>query len=118
VNGSKSTPQGELEGDFGEAQGEVFLAFGLKSAPGGRSSNLYQGNTYPRTHHSSIPLFQYSSWIGSRGLRDSYGKRTTLMAFFCSAKSQAWLISDNLNVWLMSGFTLILPREYKSNASK
>ena len=36
-----------LEDHFAEAQGKIFLAFSLKSAAGGRSSNLYQGNTYP-----------------------------------------------------------------------
>jgi len=30
-----------------EARGKGFLAFSLKSAAGGRSSNLYQGNIYP-----------------------------------------------------------------------
>jgi len=30
---------------FAEAQGKEFLTFSLKSAGGGRSSNLYQGNT-------------------------------------------------------------------------
>jgi hypothetical protein len=32
---------------FAEARGKEFLAFSLKSAGGGRSSNLLQGNTYP-----------------------------------------------------------------------
>ena len=36
-----------LEDHFAEAQGKIFLAFSLKSGAGGRSSNLYQGNTYP-----------------------------------------------------------------------
>jgi hypothetical protein len=31
---------------FADAEGKVFLAFSLKYAAGGRSSNLYQGNTY------------------------------------------------------------------------
>jgi hypothetical protein len=30
-----------------EARGKEFLAFSLKSAGGGRSSNLFQGNIYP-----------------------------------------------------------------------
>jgi hypothetical protein len=30
---------------FAEARGKEFLAFSLKSAGGGRSSNLFQGNT-------------------------------------------------------------------------
>jgi len=38
-----------------DARGKGLLAFSLKSAAGGRSPNLYQGNTYPRTHYSSIP---------------------------------------------------------------
>jgi hypothetical protein len=29
-----------------------------KSAAGGRSSNLYHGDTYPWTHHSIIPMFE------------------------------------------------------------
>ena len=40
-----------------EVQGKIFLTFSLKSATGGRSSNLYQGNTYPRTHYSIILIF-------------------------------------------------------------
>ncbi len=42
-----ATPRGKLEDHFTEAKGKIFLAFSLKSAAGGRSSNLYQGNTYP-----------------------------------------------------------------------
>jgi hypothetical protein len=53
-----ATPRGKLEDHFGEAQGKIFLAFSLKSAAGGRSSNLYQGNTYPRIHRSNTPIFQ------------------------------------------------------------
>jgi len=36
-----------LEDRFAEARGKEFLAFSLKSAAGGRSSNLFQGNPYP-----------------------------------------------------------------------
>ena len=36
-----------LRNEGPEARGKGFLAFSLKSAAGGRSSNLYQGNTYP-----------------------------------------------------------------------
>jgi hypothetical protein len=36
-----------LEDRFAEARGKGFLAFSLKCAASGRSSNLYQGNTYP-----------------------------------------------------------------------
>ncbi len=32
---------------FAEARGKEFLGFSLKSAPGGRSSNLFQGNIHP-----------------------------------------------------------------------
>jgi len=32
---------------FAEARGKEFLAFSLKSAGGGRSSNLFQGYTCP-----------------------------------------------------------------------
>jgi hypothetical protein len=35
-----------VQARFAEAQGKVFLAFSLKSAAGGHSSNLYQGKTY------------------------------------------------------------------------
>jgi len=42
-----ATPRGELEDHFTEAQGRVLLAFSLKSAAGGRSSNLNQDNFYP-----------------------------------------------------------------------
>jgi len=35
-----------LEDRFAEARGKEFLAFSLNSAAGGRSSNLFQGNTY------------------------------------------------------------------------
>jgi len=31
---------------FAEARGKEFLAFSLKSAAGGRSSTLFQGDTY------------------------------------------------------------------------
>jgi hypothetical protein len=36
-----------LRNEAPEAQGKIFLAFSLKSGADGRSSNLYQGNTYP-----------------------------------------------------------------------
>jgi hypothetical protein len=36
-----------LEDLYAEARGKEFLAFSLKSAGGGRSSNLFQGDTYP-----------------------------------------------------------------------
>jgi len=36
-----------LEDRFAEARGKEFLAFSLKSAAGGRSSNLFQGYTCP-----------------------------------------------------------------------
>jgi len=36
-----------LRNEGPEARGEEFLAFSLKSAAGGRSSNLYQGISYP-----------------------------------------------------------------------
>ena len=49
-----------LRNEGPEARGKGFLAFSLKSAAGGRFSNLHQGNSYPRTHHSIIPVFQHS----------------------------------------------------------
>ena len=36
-----------LRNEGPEVQGKIFLAFSLKSGVGGRSSNLYHGNTYP-----------------------------------------------------------------------
>jgi hypothetical protein len=42
-----ATPRGKLEDRFAEARGKEFLAFSLKFAAGGRSSNLYQDNTSP-----------------------------------------------------------------------
>jgi len=40
-------PEFILRNEGPEARGKIFLAFSLKSAAGGHSSNLYQGNTYP-----------------------------------------------------------------------
>jgi hypothetical protein len=45
---------------FAKRESKRFLASGLKSCAAGRSSNLYPSNT---PHHSSIPFFQYSSWV-------------------------------------------------------
>jgi hypothetical protein len=44
---------------FAKRESKRFLASDLKSCAAGRSSNLYPSNA---PHHSSIPLFQYSSW--------------------------------------------------------
>jgi len=44
---------------FAEARGKGLLAFSLKSAAGGRSSNLYQGKI--PTHEPIIPVFHYSN---------------------------------------------------------
>jgi hypothetical protein len=48
-----------LRNEGPEARGKGLLAFSLKSAAGGRSSNLYQGKIL--IHEPIIPVFHYSN---------------------------------------------------------